>query len=398
MTSKERHEARYQRRRAERERKKRERSPGAYDFDKVFTFAHMYRSAMKCYRGVSWKASVQAYKCRGGINVARKVRQIREGDFRFRPMPSFIRRERGRERPINSIHIEDRVPQKCLSLYALKPVLHRGLLWDNYASQDNKGTSRARARLKCMLERHIRRHGTDGGMIVFDFSRFFDSIRHDLIREVLEKQFDDGRIVEMNMHIVRTPGVCLGKTKKQRFAERGGGVGIVLGSENSQDFAISVPSAFDHLVKDALRAEGYGRYMDDGWIIDADMNKLTRIFASIKEKAAELGFKLNEKKSRIIRFGEPFEMLKRKYSFTPSGGIVLRPVRESAIRERRKLKRIYRRTVKGTMPTGTGRDSLTAWEASVADSRAHRAVQSMRRLYNRLFLNYELSGGRKCTS
>ena len=377
MTSKERHEARYQRRRAARMEKREAKVRDALDFDKVFTFGHLYRSAHFCFRGVSWKASVQAYKARCGINVAKRLRELRKGVFRLRRSPEFTTRERGHVRHINSIHIEDRVPQKCDCKYSLKIVLHRSLIYDNYASQECKGTDKARKRLKCMLERHIRRHGMTGGMIIFDFKGFFDSIQHGLVRYVLDRNYEDKRIIGMNMKIVR-------QARKK--------VGLVLGSENSQDFAISTPSMFDHFIKEVLRVEGYGRYMDDGWIIHPDMDYLRGVLGRIKAFATRLGFRLNEKKSRIIRFGHTFTMLKRKYAFTDAGKIIVRPVRESVIRERRKLKRLYRRFLEGTMKVEAGYNSLNAWRASLRGCRCWQIVRQVEKLYHKLYIVNWMNG------
>ena len=377
MTSKERHEARYQRRKQRRMAKRQAQVGDALDFDQVYTFRRLYRSALNCYKSVGWKSSVQGFKARGGIRVAKRLRALRNGVFTLRKSPTFYTRERGHVRKINSIHIDDRVPQKCMCRYSLKPVLHRSLIRDNYASQEGKGTTLARNRLKCMLERHIRRHGMTGGIIVFDFKGFFDSIPHSLVRYVLDRNYTDKRIIGINMRIVKN-------MREKR--------GLVLGSENSQDFAIATPNMMDHFIKDVLGAEGYGRYMDDGWIIHPDMDYLRHILRELETLTARLGFTLNTQKTRILRFGQPFTMLKRKYSFTETGGIILRPVRESVIRERRKLKRLYRRFTQGTVRLEAGLESLRAWEASIADCRCWKIKQSMRKLYDRLYIENWLNG------
>lgn len=371
MTSQERHELRYQRRKAKRDAKLQAEVGDALDFDKVVTFIHLYKSAEKCFRGVSWKASVQAYKSKTGINVARKYRQLMRGDFRQRKCPKFVIHERGHIRRINSINIDDRVAHKCLCKYALKPVLHRSLIYDNYASQEGKGTYKARQRNRAMIEKHIRKYGMTGGMIIFDFRKFFDSIQHKLIHCTLDKNFEDHRITDINMAIVRT-------NRKD--------VGIVLGSENSQDFAIAVPSSFDHYIKEVLHVEGYGRYMDDGIIIDPDYEHLKMVYSKIKEYAESMGLTLSDKKCRLLRFGQPFTFLQRKYTFTKTGGIIVRPSRTSVVRERRKLKRLARRVNNGTLPAITGYNSLNAWKASIKDCRCTKNVREMERLYNKLFI------------
>lgn len=377
MTSMDRHKARYIRRKAKRDAKKLEAVGDALNYDTVFTFVKLYRSAGKCFRAVSWKPSVQAYKAQRGIKVAERYLAMKAGKFRLKSNPEHTIRERGHERKINSIHIDDRVPEKCNSAYSLKPVLHRTLIYDNFASQEGKGTSQARKRLKCMLERHIRRYGNAGGVAVFDFSSFFDSVPHELIEGVMRRNYADDRITQLNMQIV----------KKHKT-----GCGMILGSENSQDFAISVLSRLDHHVKEKLRAEGYGRYMDDGWIIHPDYDELKAIFQNVREYAEQLGLKINLKKSRIIPFGKPFTMLKRRYIITDTGGIIQRPVRESVIRERRKIKRLFRREAKGTVRSGTCFNSLKAWEASLIGCKCHRIKRQIESLYDRVFIKEWLAG------
>lgn len=371
MTSQERHEARYQRRKAAREAKRKELLADALDFNKVFTFPHLYRSAQMCFKGVSWKASVQTYKSRCGINVARRLRELRNGECKLRKCPEFYIRERGHLRRINSIHIEDRVPQKCNSYYSLKPVLHRTLVYDNYASQEGKGTSKARDRVKCMLERHIRKYGMTGGIIIFDVRKFFDSIQHSLVRQVLDRYYDDKWIIGFNMKVVR---------------QSRDGVGLILGSENSQDFAISTPSSLDHFIREVLRPDSNGRYMDDGIIVHHDYEYLKTVLEEITAYAASLGFTLNEKKSRLLHFGEPFTILKRKYSFTETGHIIIRPVRDSVIRERRKIKKLARKNQEGKIPFSTCSNSVQAWKASIAGTKCWKITHSIDNLFNQLLI------------
>ncbi|MCD8308875.1 MAG: RNA-directed DNA polymerase [Clostridia bacterium] len=376
MTSQERHEARYQRRHAAREDRRKERTRDALDFNTVFTFTHMYQSARVCFKGVRWKASVQAYRARCGINVARKLREMRGGKLSLRKCPEFFIRERGHLRRINSIHIEDRVPQKCNSTYSLKPVLHPTLIYDNYASQKNKGTSMARDRVKCMLERHIRKHGMTGGVLIFDFRHFFDSIRHSLVRKVLERYYDDKWIIGLNMKIVR------------QCRET---VGLILGSENSQDFAISTPSSFDHYITETVGVEAYGRFMDDGIIVD-DYDRLKAVFTKMKEFAARLGFTLNEKKTRLLHFGQQFTILKRKYDFTETGHIIVRPARASVVRERRKLKKLHKKFLQGKVPFETCANSVTAWKSSIDGTKCTKVTDSINKLFDRLLIQPWLVG------
>ena len=63
MTSEERREARYQRRKAEREAKKQERNENCGSYD------NMYDAYKQTRKGVLWKSSVQTYKANALANV-----------------------------------------------------------------------------------------------------------------------------------------------------------------------------------------------------------------------------------------------------------------------------------------------------------------------------------------
>lgn len=70
MTSEERHEARYRRRKAAREQKRREKL-GKYDnFDLICDADNLYKAFKNCKRGVSWKESMQRYEANALKNVA----------------------------------------------------------------------------------------------------------------------------------------------------------------------------------------------------------------------------------------------------------------------------------------------------------------------------------------
>lgn len=58
MTSEERREARYQRRKAKRDEARLRRSKECGDFDEVFSFRHLYLSGKKCCKGVYWKTQL----------------------------------------------------------------------------------------------------------------------------------------------------------------------------------------------------------------------------------------------------------------------------------------------------------------------------------------------------
>ena len=49
-------------------------------------------------------------------------------------------------------------------------------------------------RMNCHLQRHIRKHGLEGGILVYDFSDYFNSAPHGPIYRENERRITDGRV------------------------------------------------------------------------------------------------------------------------------------------------------------------------------------------------------------
>ena len=73
MNSAERHEARYQRRRAARLEKRARDTKELGDFESVFSFEHLYAAYRASVKGVGWKASTQRYKASALANIMERV-------------------------------------------------------------------------------------------------------------------------------------------------------------------------------------------------------------------------------------------------------------------------------------------------------------------------------------
>ena len=105
MTSEERREVRYQRRKARRLAKRQERQRA---FEDVFTFDNLYEAYRLCCRGVMWKASTQVYKANAMLNIHNTKKRLLSGKYKHRGFTVFHINERGKPRKIQASHISDR--------------------------------------------------------------------------------------------------------------------------------------------------------------------------------------------------------------------------------------------------------------------------------------------------
>jgi hypothetical protein len=238
MTSAERHEARYQRRVANRELN-REKKISLYDnFDLITDFDNLYKSYLNCLKGVSWKESSQRYEANAMRNILDTRNKLLTGGIIHKGFVEFDLRERGKARHIKSIHISERVVQKCLCDKVLVPILSNSLIYDNGASVEGKGVHFALRRLICHLAKYYRQNNTNEGYALkIDFTRFFDSVSHDVLFEMLDEKIHDPRIRRLTRSFIKVFG---------------NGVSLGLGSQVSQICAIYFPSPLDYFIKEKL--------------------------------------------------------------------------------------------------------------------------------------------------
>lgn len=366
MNSKERHELRYQRRKAQREAKRKQK---LLSFDAIFSYDNLYKSYIKCRRNVGWKASTQRYIVQAPLNVYQTRQKLLKGKFKTSGFFEFDLYERGKKRHIRSVKIEERVVQRCLCDHALVPVIESTFVYDNGASIKNKGYHFAMNRMKRHLQYHYRKYGNDGYILLFDFHHFFDNVSHELVKKIVADHFDDQRIIDLTYH----------------FIEAFGDIGLGLGSQISQTLALASCNKLDHIVKEKLQVKCYGRYMDDGYLIHPDKEYLKECLRIIKEICDELGIILNEKKTQIVKLSHGFTWLKGRFYLTPTGKVVKKIYKRSVTRERRKLKKLKKFYDSGKVTANDVWCAFQSWRAYAYHFNAYHTIQNMEILYNQLY-------------
>lgn len=370
LNSAERKELRYQRRKQKRAERKVNATPHNNCFEWVFSYEHLYDSYKKCRKGVAWKSSVQKYVTQAPLNVFQTHVKLMQDKFKSGGFYEFDIMERGKLRHIRSVGIGERVVQRCLCDYALNPVLQRTFIYDNGASLQGKGYSFSVRRLCQHLREHYRKHSTEGYILLFDFSKFFDRVSHDLIKGILRKEFTDERIIRLT----------------ESFIDVFGEEGLGLGSQVSQILALSSANRLDHYIKEVCRIRGYGRYMDDGYLIHHNKDYLLKCLNAIRSVCSDLGIVLNEKKTQIVKLSRGFTWLKIRFYLLDGGRVVKKLSRRSVTKMRQKLKSFRILVKDDIMITGDVYQSLQSWQAYARNFHSYLSVQSIVEQYNELFI------------
>lgn len=302
-------------------------------YSDVFSFENLKEASRKCQLGVRWKPSTQKYAYNELMNITSLYEKLQNKTYKAKGFYSFDINERGKVRHIKSLHITDRVVQKCFCDYYLIPKFAKGFIYDSGTCLKGKGTSFAVKRLETHLHKYITKYKNKGYILIFDISNFFGSIDHKTLLKIVENRFEDKRLYNLYAYFIN----CFEGEK-----------GLGLGSQVSQISANIYLNVLDHYIKDELGIKFYGRYMDDGYIISESKEELKVLLQKIKDKLKELKLELNPKKTQICSINN-FTYLKRNYRIFSNNKISKRPYKTNILRYKRKLKKLIRKSIGGNL-------------------------------------------------
>ena len=269
------------------------------------SFENLYKGLKKSCRNVRWKTSVTQYEVNGLKNTAKIIIDIQNSKYRISEYQVFEIFEPKR-RTITATRIKDRQLQRSLCDNYLYDALTKSFIYDNCACQIGKGTYFAINRLKTHLHKYYHKNRTnDGYFLKCDISHFFDSINHEIAKEVIKKRVKNNDAFRLVCDIIDSFG---------------GDVGIGLGSQVSQLIALTLLDDMDHMIKERLHVKHYVRYIDDFILIHKDKEYLKYCLQEISSHLCSIGLKLNKKTSlQTIHNGVPF--LNWRYVLTNTGAV-----------------------------------------------------------------------------
>ena len=379
MTSQERHEARYQRRKARRREKLIARNQAVGALQEAFSYRNMFFYGKKCCNGVRWKQSTQNFELHLFSGTASRRRNLLSGKWKPKKCTHFTLCERGKVRPIDAPHITDRQIQKTLCSGVLIPLYTPSMIYDNGASQKKKGLHFAFRRLEEQLHWHYRRYGREGGILLIDLKGFFPNAPHALLYQRHRNLILDPAIRAMADTVVATsPCPTPGR-------------GMPLGVEPSQQEMVALPSSIDNFVKCQMGVHGFGHYMDDYYLVWHDLEELKRMGHEIVRRFEGKGVRVNRRKCKIIPLTKPFRFCKAKFILTEAGRVIMNGNRDGMKRARRKIKFFHREYEAGRRSLADVAEFMQSQCAYYENYDDHGRILCLRRYC------YAIFGGAICT-
>lgn len=333
--------------------------------------------AYECTRQSRWKDVTQRYLSNMLVRNLNLQEEVLNNRYKVSPTTNFKLNERGHIRNIEAPAIRDRIVQKAIVKNILMPLLRPHVIYDNYASLKQRGTSFARRRLERMLRNYIFHNGTHGYILLIDIKGYFENIDHKVLKSLISSKIskEDPKIIDLIYYIIDTSS----KTNK----------GLNLGSEAPQILAIYYLHRLDEFIKVVKGIKYYGRYMDDIFIISKSKGKLNLLLKDVETIISSLRLQINKKKTHIVKLTHGFTFLQIKYNILPTGKILKRISHNKIVREQKRLKAFKRLVDCGKMTELDVLNCYKSWRGSVlVDHNAYyNTIRSMDNLYRSLFPN-----------
>lgn len=329
----------------------------------------LYNSMNKCRKGVLWKSSTANFYLNGMEKCLKLSESLK--DDSYEPLPPYSFKVLSpKPRDIISIGFRDRVYQRSLNDMVVYPEVCKSFIYDNLACQKDKGTDKVIERFKFFLNKAYKEYGSKLYIAQFDIHGYYPNMNHDVVKKVFKKHLD-------NVNFERCCGVF--------DSQYQGNIGFNPGSQLVQIAGISALDNLDHYIKEKLCAKYYLRYMDDFCIISNDIDYLKNCRAKIEKELSDIGFILNDKKTKISKAVNGTMFLGFKFRVTNTGKVIMTLDPNNVKRERRKLFRLVSLYHKGEVRKSKIYECYSSWKDHASKGDSCKVIAQMDRYLKNLW-------------
>lgn len=332
------------------------------DFEKVIDFKNMYRAFRKARCGKGFKKSAARFNVAALDGVNALIALLKNKTYRVSEYTEFKVYE-PKERIIQTTSFKDKVIQHSLCDNVILPRLEKVFIYDNCAGQKGKGTLFGLNRLQEQMQQFYRQYGFDGYILKCDVSKFFYSISHEQLKDIVE------------YHFGYDPDICW---LCNLFIDSTEGKGIPLGNQINQSFALLYLDGMDKLITGELGISFYGRYMDDFWLIHPSKEYLQYCLEVITAYLETLDLTLNGK-TQIFPFKNGVSYL-GFHTYIAADGTPIRKLKNQNKRNaQKKYIRMARLVVAGKLQEDKFRASYNAWKNHISHGDCYNLAKDMDR-------------------
>ncbi len=298
--------------------------PLAEQYTTVASFNALLTAHRAARRNKRYKPEITAFEMNLAHNLWELKQQLDAHQYQVQDYHLFTIIDPKR-REIQAASYRDRVFQHSLCDNVLTPFMEQRLISDNCACRKQKGTYYGLHRLNQFLAQYTRQHGRIGWFLKADIHHYFASIDHAILKRRL--QHEKGLSSEIKQLLNRVIDSYQPEL----------GVGLPMGNQTSQMFALYYLDSIDRLIKERFQIKYYIRYMDDMLLIHPSRSYLETVLAAMRQMASSLKLAFNQK-TQLIPIKNGVEFLGWRFLVPPVGRPLCHRLRQSS--KRRMLRRV----------------------------------------------------------
>jgi len=275
-------------------------------FDQIISPENLFWAWNSFKSGKRNKRDVLMFERHLEENIFQLHRELRNKTYKHGPYTGFYIRD-PKQRHIHKADVRDRVLHHAI-FSIINPIFEETFIPTSFSCRIGFGTHKGVDTLE-NITRTITRNGTRNCFVLkCDIKKFFDSVDHKILLQIIEKRIKDKDAIWLLKSIIESY-----TTVPARERERVNPVprkGIPIGNLTSQLFANIYMNEFDQFMKHELHIKHYVRYTDDFAIASPDRVYLENLIEPISKFLSDhLLLNLHPKKISIRKLNQGIDFL-----------------------------------------------------------------------------------------
>ncbi len=230
-------------------------------------------------------------------NLQALLKRIRRNAYKPKPSKMVeIPKEDGSLRPLAISCFEDKIVQHAVSLL-LRKIYNPIFLPCSYGYRENtNGHEALRALMRSSYE------NPNGATVEIDLRKYFNSIPHAMLKEILQKKISDKRFLKLVEKLIRSPILVNGKAEINKIGCPQGSIISPILSNIYLHYVVD--SWFEEISKTHIKGKSeLIRFADDMVFVFQHWEDAQRFYKVLPKRLEKFGLELHEGKSSVIRSG-----------------------------------------------------------------------------------------------
>ena len=233
-------------------------------------------------------------------NIFQLHRDLRDKTYQHGGYTSFYIHD-PKLRHIHKATVRDRVLHHAM-FKVLSPIFESTYIHNSFSCRLSKGNHKGVKALAHMLRQASKNSTKTCFVLKCDIRKFFDSIDHDILIELIQRKIRDKNAMDLLREILTS----FANEQPNLFGIKG----VPIGNLTSQLFANIYMNELDQFIRHDLKVKYYARYTDDFIIVSDNKDYLEKLLPPIQSFLREkLKLKLHPSKVSIRKYRQGIDFL-----------------------------------------------------------------------------------------